>query len=145
MKFTFFLRCALFCAIFCIGSRAASAMPDVNENVKCSVADPIWGSGTLQGYGTIEKAGDIYISMNIVNGKVTGKYYYAKVNTNKKKKTWIPVKGIADWNDFTITLRENNGSFIGQLLRIDGGYLYEGTFVRDDGRRFEFSIELHYK
>ena len=98
---------------------------------------------TMKGPGEIEAAGSIYMSLSLNNGRVSGKYYYNKTNKGKSKKRWISVSGTVNWNEFTMRLREQNVTFIGQFERIPCGFLYYGTFVRNDGRKFDFSIELY--
>lgn len=97
-------------------------------------------SFSLSGNGSIEKAGDIYMTLDVRNGYVTGKYYYEKVNKGRRNKQWISLVGTYNFDEYSITLTEDSGTFYGQLMRIQGGMLYTGTFVRKDGRKFDFSI-----
>ena len=143
MKISKILRSVLIGAIICCGSATASASPTITEKDTETAKNNYYIPSTLKGYGNIEKAGEIYMSVVLRNGRATGKYYYSKVNKNRKSKSWINVSGSVDWEDFTMTLKENDGTFYGQFLRIEGGFLYHGIFVRNDGRNFDFSIELY--
>ena len=143
MKIVNILRFALIGAIICCGSATASASPTATKTDTETAKNYYYLPTTLKGYGNIEKAGEIYMSIVLRNGRATGKYYYSKVNKNRKSKSWINVSGSVDQEEFTMTLKENDGIFYGQFLKIEEGFLYYGTFVRNDGRHFDFSIEFY--
>ena len=101
------------------------------------------GNQTMKGPGEMDVAGKLYMSLSLNNNRVSGKYYYNRINKGKSKKQWISVSGTVNWDEFTMKLKEKNGTFIGRFERIQCGFLYYGIFVRNDGKKFDFSIELY--
>lgn len=124
-----------------VGGLTVSAQEPADNTPLCDLAQNYYY--TMKGPGEIDVAGSIYMSLSATNSNISGKYYYNKTNKGKSKKRWISVSGTVDWDQFTMRLREQNGIFIGQFERIQCGFLYYGTFVRNDGRKFDFSIELY--
>lgn len=107
-------------------------------------------NGTYSGYGTITGAGQVYMVLTVQGESVSGKYYYVKTNKNRKNKAWIYLSGFyAEVDDQCVVTEHANGSknggFYGELFSLNNSstrFCYEGKFHRNDGRSFNFRINL---
>lgn len=133
------LRYAFVCALIILGVKNVSAQEvDVyqvsNENdlAQCERIQ-YWGDGEVKG------AGKIFMQIIMIDGVPDGRYYYVK--SSSKKESWIELVGSKKGN--VMTLREKgksskNGYFKGTFK----GGVYKGTFYRNDGKKFAFSVDL---
>ena len=135
------------------GASTASAKESAENSVVSynDLAYSYYPNGTFSGYGTISGAGQVYMVLTIQGESVTGKYYYVKTNKNRKNKAWIYISGYYGYEaDEDCVLQEHasgpkNGGFYGGLYSLNNNYTrfsYEGKFHRNDGRSFNFKINL---
>lgn len=148
MKVFKLLRYVLVSAFLIGGASVVNAqdedLPEVVYGEDMAYLRPMPYGGTLVGSGTISGAGKIYMELGITDGGyVGGRYYYVKTNKGKKNKAWIYLSGsdTVDSRGYTNTLylEEENGYFSGTVSRSG---TYKGTFYRNDGKQFSFTINL---
>lgn len=153
MKLKHLFQLAFISIFLFAGSATASADDFGNSSITSynDLAYSYYPNGTYSGYGTINGAGQVYMVLTIQGESVSGKYYYVKTNKNRKNKAWIYISGyyayLAD-EDCVLNKHSNgpkNGSFYGGLYSLNNKYTrfcYEGKFHRNDGRSFNFKINL---
>lgn len=136
------LRCTMVCAFLAVSTIAVNAQESEIAQMS-NEYDLAYSDEVYAGYGTISGAGQIYMIIDFGGDFATGKYYYLKTNKGRKNKAWIPIT--ASWDEYgTITAWEEaygskNGKFVGKIYN---RMVFKGTFYRNDGKRFSFSINL---
>lgn len=152
MKLKHLFQLAFISIFLFAGSVTASADDFGNSSITSynDLAYSYYPNGTYSGYGTINGAGQVYMVLTIQGESVSGKYYYVKTNKNRKNKAWIYLSGFYAEADDQCVAKElangpKNGGFYGELFSINNSstrFCYEGKFHRNDGRSFNFRINL---
>lgn len=153
MKLKHLFQLAFVSLFLFVGSVTASADDIENSSIANynDLAYSYYPNGTFSGYGTISGAGKVYMVLTIQGESVSGKYYYVKTNKNRKNKAWIYISGYYAYEaDEDCVLQEHasgpkSGGFYGGLYSLNNNYTrfsYESKFHRNDGRSFNFKINL---
>lgn len=152
MRLNRFIQITLISLFLLAGASTASAKDTADNSVVSfnDLAYSYYPNGTFSGYGTISGAGQVYMVLTIQGESVSGKYYYVKTNKNRKNKAWIYLSGFYAEADDQCVAKElangpKNGGFYGELFSINNSntrFCYEGKFHRNDGRSFNFRINL---
>ena len=153
MKLKHLFQLAFVSLFLFVGSVTASA-DDIENSSIANYNDLAYSyynpNGTYSGYGTINGAGQVYMVLTVQGESVSGKYYYVKTNKNRKNKAWIYLSGFYAEADDQCVVNEHangpkSGGFYGELFSLNNSstrLCYEGKFHRNDGRSFNFRINL---